>query len=88
RGTGPRSHVCAGVQRFQRGAGRGLCSTNHRSPVRRCADAERRYLWGNLGIECRHGGNEAYYIPSEDRVQMPPFAQFREPAAYYGTLFH
>ncbi|MFX5693036.1 zincin-like metallopeptidase domain-containing protein, partial [Acinetobacter baumannii] len=39
-------------------------------------------LWGNLGIECRHGGNEAYYIPSEDRVQMPPFAQFREPAAY------
>ncbi|KAJ8138631.1 hypothetical protein OY671_008156, partial [Metschnikowia pulcherrima] len=45
-------------------------------------------FWGNLGIECRHGGNEAYYIPSEDRVQMPPFAQFREPAAYYGTLFH
>jgi len=45
-------------------------------------------FWVNLGIECHHGGNDAYYIPSEDRVQMPPFAQFREPAAYYGTLFH
>lgn len=45
-------------------------------------------FWSNLGITTRHGGNEAYFIPSEDRVQMPEFAQFKEPAGYYGTLYH
>ena len=45
-------------------------------------------FWTNLGIVTRHGGNEAYYVPSEDRVQMPEFAQFKDPAGYYGTLYH
>lgn len=45
-------------------------------------------FWANLGIVTRHGGNEAYYVPSEDRVQMPEFAQFKDPAGYYGTLYH
>jgi antirestriction protein ArdC len=45
-------------------------------------------FWCNLGIATRHGGNEAYYVPSEDRVQMPEFAQFKDPAGYYGTLYH
>jgi antirestriction protein ArdC len=45
-------------------------------------------FWSNLGIVTRHSGNEAYYVPSEDRVQMPEFAQFKDPAGYYGTLYH
>ncbi len=40
------------------------------------------------GIDVRHGGNRAYYRPSEDRVQMPPFEAFRDAVAYYATLAH
>jgi len=39
-------------------------------------------------IEVRHGGSRAYYRPSEDRVQMPPFEAFRDAVAYYATLAH
>lgn len=45
-------------------------------------------FWTNLGIATCHGGNEAYYVPSQDRVQMPEFSQFKDPASYYGTLYH
>lgn len=41
-----------------------------------------------LGVQISHGGNKAYYRPSEDRVQMPPFASFHDASAYYGTLAH
>lgn len=36
----------------------------------------------------RHGGNQAYYSPFADTVQMPELADFESSAAYYGTLFH
>lgn len=45
-------------------------------------------FWTNLEIATSHGGNEAYYVPSQDRVQIPEFGQFKSPAAYYGTLYH
>ncbi|RQW39267.1 ArdC family protein [Novosphingobium sp. LASN5T] len=45
-------------------------------------------FWANLGILTCHGGNEAFYVPSEDRVQIPEFSQFKDPAGYYGTLYH
>lgn len=35
-----------------------------------------------------HGGNRAFYMPSEDRIQMPPFEFFRDPESYYATLLH
>ncbi|MAN77395.1 MAG: antirestriction protein [Rhizobiales bacterium] len=35
-----------------------------------------------------HGSNKACYIPAADRIQMPPFAAFVSPEAYYSTLFH
>lgn len=38
--------------------------------------------------EVRHGGNSACYIPSADRVQMPPFGQFHRAQDYHGTLAH
>ncbi|GGE89478.1 ArdC family protein [Niveispirillum cyanobacteriorum] len=41
-----------------------------------------------LAITVRHGGNRAYYAPAADHVQMPPFAAFRDPVAYYATLAH
>ncbi|TSJ44398.1 DUF1738 domain-containing protein [Mucilaginibacter corticis] len=36
----------------------------------------------------RHGGNEAYYAPSADRIQMPKQHQFDSAAKYYATLLH
>jgi len=42
----------------------------------------------HLGVPIAHGGNRAFYSPSADRVQMPTFEQFEEPAAYYSTLLH
>lgn len=41
-----------------------------------------------LGIDIRHGGSQACYIPSKDYVQMPDFACFRDAIAYYAVLLH
>ncbi len=38
--------------------------------------------------EIRHGGNRAYYAVTDDRVQMPPFASFKDAESYYATLLH
>ncbi|MCA9834123.1 MAG: DUF1738 domain-containing protein [Thermomicrobiales bacterium] len=40
------------------------------------------------GARVSHGGNQAFYMPSEDRIQMPPFEFFRDPESYYATLLH
>ena len=40
------------------------------------------------GADIRHGGNRAFYSPSQDFVQMPDFESFRDAARYYGTLAH
>ncbi|MDF1600334.1 zincin-like metallopeptidase domain-containing protein, partial [Mesorhizobium sp. YIM 152430] len=40
------------------------------------------------GARISHGGDRACYIPDADRIQMPPFAAFISPEAYYSTLFH
>ncbi len=34
------------------------------------------------------GGNQACYIPSQDRVEIPLPQQFASPENFYGTLFH
>jgi antirestriction protein ArdC len=36
----------------------------------------------------RHGGNQAYYDPVSDRIQMPKKQQFASAARYYATLLH
>jgi len=41
-----------------------------------------------LGADIRHGGNRAFYRPTDDFVQMPPFEAFVNPEAYYSTLAH
>jgi antirestriction protein ArdC len=41
-----------------------------------------------LGAALRHGGNQAFYSPASDHIQMPPFAAFRESVSYYSTLAH
>ena len=41
-----------------------------------------------VAADIRHGGNQAFYSPSGDYVQMPPFAAFRDGVSYYSTLAH
>ncbi len=38
--------------------------------------------------ELRHGGNQAYYHPSLDYINMPPKNDFDSEACYYAVLFH
>jgi antirestriction protein ArdC len=42
----------------------------------------------SIAADLRHGGNQAFYSPVSDHIQMPPFAAFRESIGYYSTLAH
>ncbi len=42
----------------------------------------------NVGADLRHGGNQAFYSPATDHIQMPPFQAFREQVSYYSVLAH
>jgi antirestriction protein ArdC len=41
-----------------------------------------------LNADIRHGGNRAFYRTATDHIQMPSFAVFADPLAYYSTLAH
>lgn len=40
------------------------------------------------GAEFRHGGDQAFYAPSRDVIQLPPVVAFRDAAAYAGVKAH
>lgn len=40
------------------------------------------------GALIRHGGDAAFYMPSQDAVQLPNKNAFHAPANYYATAFH
>ena len=42
----------------------------------------------SVGAVVRHGGNQAFYSPASDHIQMPRFDAFRENVSYYSTLAH
>lgn len=56
------------------------------NPGERIAHAEA--FFRATGADIRDGGNQAYYSPSHDYVQMPPFESFRSAESFYGTLAH
>ncbi len=45
-------------------------------------------FFATIGATVCHGGNQAYYAPATDHIQMPPFQAFAESTAYYSTLAH
>ena len=45
-------------------------------------------LVSDIGVDVRHGGNRAFYVPSMDFVQMPLIEQFKDSEGYYSTLLH
>ena len=70
----------------------GLPDTYHappakvRDPVERIEMAD--LFFRNTGAVIRHGGNQAYYSPIMDYIQMPPFEAFRDAAGYAAVLSH
>jgi antirestriction protein ArdC len=40
------------------------------------------------GADLRIGGNDAFYVPSQDYVQVPPLSAFRDANDFYDTAFH
>jgi antirestriction protein ArdC len=55
-------------------------------PVQRIEHADR--FFRNTGAFIRHGGNQAFFSPAADLIQMPLFASFKDAASYYATLSH
>jgi antirestriction protein ArdC len=45
-------------------------------------------FFNSIGADLRHGGNQAFYSPMSDHIQMPPFQAFRDGVSYYSTLAH
>ncbi|OYW25857.1 MAG: antirestriction protein [Caulobacter sp. 12-67-6] len=41
-----------------------------------------------LGADVAHAGDQAWYAPGPDRIQMPPFEAFQSGEDYYATLAH
>ncbi|MFN7835975.1 MAG: ArdC family protein [Burkholderiaceae bacterium] len=55
-------------------------------PVERIERLDRFFT--NTGATIRHGGNQAFYAPGPDLIQMPPYEAFKDPESYYATLAH
>lgn len=55
-------------------------------PAQRIAYADA--FFANTGAAIRHGGDKAYFAPSLDLIQMPPFESFRDAESYTATLAH
>ena len=54
--------------------------------VERIAAAEA--VFTHIPATVNHGGDKAYYMPSADRIQLPPFAAFHDAHSYYTTRGH
>jgi HK97 family phage prohead protease len=55
-------------------------------PALKIKDAET--LIDEIKPVVKFGGDEAFFSPSGDHIQMPPFEMFKSPEQYYGTLMH
>jgi antirestriction protein ArdC len=51
-------------------------------------DAAAESFFTNLPLTVHHEGDQAFYRPATDTVQLPPFARFKDANAYYATRGH
>ncbi|TWU49300.1 ArdC family protein [Rubripirellula reticaptiva] len=45
-------------------------------------------LIDDIGADIRYGGNQAFYTPQGDYIQLPHRTRFSSPEAFYETCFH
>lgn len=50
------------------------------------AEAEARII--KTGASITHGGDAAFFAPSQDRIQLPHKNTFKDSGSYYATAFH
>ncbi|WP_031553029.1 ArdC family protein [Parvularcula oceani] len=62
--------------------------TSRASLSPRQIEPEAERLIQATGADVRVGGDRAYYVPSQDFIQVPPQAAFRDQINYYRTCFH
>jgi antirestriction protein ArdC len=55
-------------------------------PLRLIEEAET--FFAATGATFRHGGNRAFYAPSQDVIQLPPAESFRDAQSYAATKAH
>ena len=55
-------------------------------PIQRIANADA--FFAHVGAIIRHGGSQAFYMPSTDVIQMPRFETFENAESYTATLAH
>jgi antirestriction protein ArdC len=55
-------------------------------PIQRIEHADR--FFANTRSVIRHGGSRAFYSPSTDHIQIPPFESFRDAASYVAVESH
>ena len=56
------------------------------TPAQRVAHVDG--FFANTGATIRHGGDKAFFAPSLDLIQMPPFETFHDAESYAATLAH
>jgi antirestriction protein ArdC len=56
-------------------------------PLAERIEAADAFMTGT-GATIHHGGNQAFYAPSRDVVQLPPFEAFKDKESYYATALH
>lgn len=56
-------------------------------PLSERIDQADRFI-GATSAAISHGGNRAFYAPSRDAIQLPPFEAFRDRESYYATALH
>ena len=56
-------------------------------PIAERIENTEQFIMGT-GADIRHGGNQAFYMPSQDRIQLPPFEAFKDKESYYATALH
>tara|TARA_R100000808_G_scaffold1300_1_gene6053 strand:+ start:193 stop:1122 length:930 start_codon:yes stop_codon:yes gene_type:complete len=61
---------------------------NTTPPLEVAEEIVKKYLADNKGLQLKHGGDKAFYMPSRDTIQMPKREKFEGNSEYYSTLFH
>lgn len=51
-------------------------------------DAAADAFFDRVGARVDHGGARAFFMPSQDRIQLPPMSAFGSAEAYYATRAH
>ena len=45
-------------------------------------------FFASVGATVKHGGDRAFYVPSQDFIQMPELKAFKDAESYYAVLAH